>query len=183
MAAAMALILDLPLASKRSYKAPFGCPDVCEVGHPFLIRCVSLELPIQNILGNSTAFTSIFGQTSALGSCPQGLQAHQALDTVQTTVMTQGQHVTPDATGSIGPVATQETLAHQISDQLICLTALASGSAAPGIEPENPLRETPSASHNNPTGQIPRCFTTKPNFTSTPSRSRQRLFLGCRAPS
>ena len=37
---------------------------------------------------------------------------------------------------------------------------------------------TPSASHNHSAGQIPRCFATKPNFTSIPSRSRQRLFLG-----
>jgi tRNA-splicing ligase RtcB (3'-phosphate/5'-hydroxy nucleic acid ligase) len=30
-------------------------------------------------------------------------------------------------------------------------------------------------------GQIPRCFAMKPNFTSIPSRSRPRLFLGCLA--
>jgi len=33
------------------------------------------------------------------------------------------------------------------------------------------------------TGQVPRCFATKPDFTSTPSRSRPRLSSGCRAPS
>jgi hypothetical protein len=45
----------------------------------------------------------------------------------------------------------------------------------------NPERETPSASHNHPIGQIPRCFAMKPNFMSIPSRSRPRLFLGCPA--
>jgi hypothetical protein len=46
-----------------------------------------------------------------------------------------------------------------------------------------PLRETPSASHIRFTGQAPRCFATKPNFTSTPWRRRPRLFSGYRAPS
>ncbi|TDS69603.1 hypothetical protein EDF71_1335 [Comamonas sp. JUb58] len=41
----------------------------------------------------------------------------------------------------------------------------------------------PNTSHIRLTGQAPRCFATKPNFTSTPSRSRPRLFSGCRAPS
>ena len=31
----------------------------------------------------------------------------------------------------------------------------------------------------DPAGQIPRCFAMKANFTSIPSRSRPRLFLGC----
>ena len=39
-----------------------------------------------------------------------------------------------------------------------------------------PLRETPSASHIRFTGQAPRCFATKPNFTSTPWRRRPRIF-------
>src|SRR4249919_1442066 len=30
------------------------------------------------------------------------------------------------------------------------------------------------------TGQIPRCFATNPKIMSDPSRSRRRLFLGCR---
>src|SRR5271170_427157 len=45
-----------------------------------------------------------------------------------------------------------------------------------------PDLETPSASHSHATGQTERCFTIKPNFISTPSRSRPRPFLGCRAP-
>ena len=36
-------------------------------------------------------------------------------------------------------------------------------------------------SHIHRIGHIPRCFAMKPNFMSTPSRSRPRLFLGCRA--
>ena len=38
-----------------------------------------------------------------------------------------------------------------------------------------------AAPHNHPACQIPRCFAMKPNFMSTPSRSRPRLFLGCPA--
>src|ERR1700685_2624961 len=44
-----------------------------------------------------------------------------------------------------------------------------------------PDLDTPSASQSHATGQTDRCFTMKPNFMSTPSRSRPRPFLGCRA--
>jgi hypothetical protein len=37
-----------------------------------------------------------------------------------------------------------------------------------------PERDTPSALHSHATGQIVRCFAMKPNFVSTPSRSRLR---------
>jgi transposase len=36
------------------------------------------------------------------------------------------------------------------------------------------VTQLPSASHKTSTGQISRCFATKPNFTSTPSQSRPR---------
>ena len=42
-------------------------------------------------------------------------------------------------------------------------------------------RETSSVSQSDRTGQIPRCFAIKPNFTSTPWQSRPRLFLECHA--
>ena len=45
-----------------------------------------------------------------------------------------------------------------------------------------PDLDTPSASQSHATGQTDRCFAMKPNFMSTPSRSRLRPFLGCRAP-
>ena len=34
--------------------------------------------------------------------------------------------------------------------------------------------------HIHRTGQIPRCFATNPKIMCGPSRSRRRLFLGCR---
>src|SRR5271168_2205208 len=40
-----------------------------------------------------------------------------------------------------------------------------------------PDLDTPSASQSHATGQTERCFAMKPNFMSTPSRSRPRPFL------
>ncbi len=40
-----------------------------------------------------------------------------------------------------------------------------------------PLRDTPSASHIQLTGQAPRCFATNPNITAGPWRSRRPLFF------
>ena len=93
-----------------------------------------MELPIQNVVGNGAALTTILGQSPALGPCPQGLQAHQALDAVQTTVMPQGQHVTPDTAGALSSVAAHKALTDQVPHQLVRSAALASGTAVPGIE-------------------------------------------------
>ena len=45
-----------------------------------------------------------------------------------------------------------------------------------------PDLDPPSASQSHAAGQTERCFAMKPNFMSTPSQSRLRPFLGCRAP-
>jgi|GEM_PF-1218542 len=39
----------------------FGRPDVGEVGHPLLVRCISLELAVQHVVGNRTALAPVLG--------------------------------------------------------------------------------------------------------------------------
>src|SRR5215217_6252332 len=94
---------------------------------------------------------------------------------MQTTGYSFRQQVMPHAPGAVGPAAGQEADPNLRAEFFIAPAALAARPCQPRIET---TRETPSASHNQFTGQIPRCFATKANFTSIPSRSRPRLFLG-----
>src|SRR5665811_1756035 len=86
------------------------------------------------------------------------------------------QHVVPHAPGAIRAFTCEEAVANLRAQLFIVLTAPTARSCQPGIEPAPRDTERP---HNHPAGQITRCFAMKENFTSIPSRSRPRLFLGC----
>src|ERR1700729_451663 len=97
---------------------------------------------------------------------------------MQSTRPSLGEQVVPHPPGAVGSVAGEEAGADHHAELFIVPAALTARACQPRIEP---TRETPSAPHNHSAGQIPRCFATKANFMSTPSRSRLRLFLGCHA--
>jgi hypothetical protein len=71
-----------------------------------------------------------------------------------------------------GAIAVKKARANFGTEFFIAPAASTARSCRPG-----PLRETPSAPHNQSAAQIPRCFAVNPNFTSIHLRSIPRIFL------
>ena len=69
----------------RHIAPAFGRPDAGEIGDPFLVRPLGHELAIEDVGCDSRgkAFALILRQAPPARSCPQRLDAHQALDLVQ----------------------------------------------------------------------------------------------------
>ena len=82
----------------RHVKPAFGGPELGEVGDPLLVRPFGHKLPVEKIrrYGRALAIAFILRQTPAPWPRPQGLQAHQPFDPVQTAFDAFRQQVTPD---------------------------------------------------------------------------------------
>ena len=120
----------------------------------------------------SRTFAVVFRQCVPARPRPQRLSAHQTFDLVQAAGKAGFQHVAPDPTGAIARP-------DRWLDRVILPGAHARAAFQPGMEARP---RSPSASQSHATGQTERCFAMKPNFMSTPSQSRLRPILGCRAP-
>jgi hypothetical protein len=157
-----------------------GGPDVGEVGDPLLVRRRCLELRGPGGCRHGWRRSPVSFGSAGVAAEPAALLAHQPLDAVQAA--------RPDPRPAR---RARHDGRHRCGR---CLEAAdRSGRRAPRRSASRrwalrlsqawkPDRETPSASHIHATGQIPRCFAMKANLISSPSRSRPRLFLGCRAP-
>ena len=99
---------------------------------------------------------------------PHGILPHQPFVPVQAQIEAFNQNIAPDAPCSVEPAPAKAGV-RSLAVKL-CRQAW------------KPGRGTSSASHSHATGQIERCFATKANLMSLPSRSRLRPFLGCHAP-
>ena len=86
-------------------KPTISRPDVGEISNPLLVGCVDLKLAVQNVVSNRTALASVLWEYTASGACPQSLLTHETFNSMQATVVTQGQDVMPHTSCSIGPVA------------------------------------------------------------------------------
>jgi hypothetical protein len=73
-------------------------------------------------------------QTPAPWPCPQGLQAHQPLDPMQTAFDTVCQQVSPDTPCAVGPVAGKEACLHLLAHRLVTPGSGAGGSVQPCME-------------------------------------------------
>jgi hypothetical protein len=78
----------------------------------------------------------------------QCLRLHQAFNAMQSAALTKGQHVVPDTTGTVGPVAAHKALPHLHRQGTVFQAAPALGPHKPGTEATS--RDT-SASH---TGKV-----------------------------
>src|SRR6185436_10096158 len=113
-----------------------GGPDVGEVGDPLLVRPLGRKLPVQKVRRHvrELAIAFVPRQAPAPWPRPQGLQAHQPLDPVQTAFDAVCQQVSPDTPGAVGPVARNEARLHLLA---YCFVAAGSGagrSIQPGME-------------------------------------------------
>ena len=107
-------------------------PDVGTVSHPFLIRRIGLEMAIQNVTRDRTALPAVLRSTRRLG------RARKACSRMSRSMRCKPQ-LWPRAstlchTRPVGPVATQETLTHQRTQDFICLAALAPRPYQPRIK-------------------------------------------------
>ena len=153
----------------------FRRPEVGEVGDPFLVRRVRLELAVQNVLGQPGALARVLRQSATPRPRPQRLTSHQPFHPMQSAAFAQGEQVMPDPPRPVGPVACQEALPYLAAESLVLDAASTPRSRQPGIEAT--ARDTKRRAHIRSTGQAPRCFATKPNLTSTPWRNRPRPFF------
>jgi hypothetical protein len=120
----------------RHVEPALGGPDVGEVGDPLLVRPLGLELPVQKVCRHvrNLAIALVLRQTSAPWPRPQGLQAHQPLDPVQTAFDAVCQKVSPDTPCAIGPVAGKEAGLHLLADRFIASGSGAGRSVQPGMK-------------------------------------------------
>jgi hypothetical protein len=58
-------------------------PDVGEVGQPFLVRPVRLEVPVEDVVGDDRAFAITLRLSTPLRSRYHGVLPHQVLNPVQ----------------------------------------------------------------------------------------------------
>ena len=84
---------------------------------------------------------------------------------------------TPEPSCAISSVAVEKAPANLRRQRFVALRSIAWPPRQPRIEP---LRETPRLA-DQCQRPIPRCFAMNENIMCGPSRSRPRLFLGCRA--
>ena len=112
----------------------FGRPDVGEVGHPLLIRCVGLELTVEHVVSNGTALPRVLGQASPPRPGTQRLRLHQPLDAMQPAIQSEFENVTPHSARAVGAVAADEAVAHLRTQHLIVQAALAARTHQPSIE-------------------------------------------------
>ena len=120
----------------RHVEPALGGPDVGEVGDPLLVRPLGCKLPVQKVRRHvrNLAIAFVLRQTPAPWPCPQGLQAHQPLDPMQTAFDTVCQQVSPDTPCAVGSVAGKEACRHLLA---YCFVASGSGagrSVQPGME-------------------------------------------------
>lgn len=73
----------------------FCGPDVSEVGHPFLVRTVCHELAVEDVRHDDCTVTGILWQTTPSWPGPERIQAHQSLDTMETTRFAEPCHPLP----------------------------------------------------------------------------------------
>lgn len=160
----------------RDVKPAFGRPDIGEVGNPFPVGSRCSELPVKLVRGNGCNLTSpsSFGRRRRRGLACKACRRNQPLDPVQATIHTLGQQITPDAAGTIGPVAVDEAGLEIVPLIAWSLRDLALGARLSQAWKSD--RETPSALHSHTTGQTARCFDIKANLMSLPSRRKLRPF-------
>src|SRR3981081_98061 len=127
----------------RYVEPALGRPDVGEIGDPLLVRPLGRELPVQKIrrYGRDLAITFVLRQTPAPWPRPQGLQAHQSFDPVQTAFDATRQQVMPDPPCPVGPVAGKEACLHLLAYGLV--TSLGDRFS----QAWKPERDTPIAWH------------------------------------
>ncbi len=100
------------------------------------------------------------------------MSSHEPFNPVQTAAMACTTNIAPHAPRAVGAVACEEARSHLLPDHRITYTARTGHASEPCIEEllESTARDT-ARIHVSSTGQIARCFATKPNSTSTPLRS------------
>ena len=89
----------------RNVKPAFRGPDIGEVGEPLLVQLVSLQVAIQNVVGNQRPFAVVLRLPAASWPCAQGLDPHQPFDPVKVAGQPLFQHIVPEAASPVGPVA------------------------------------------------------------------------------
>ena len=119
---------------RRHVQPAFCRPDVCEVGNPFLVRAIGLELAVQHVVGHGTARATVLGQSASPWPGTQCLLSHEPFDAVQTTSLTLFQHVVPHTPCPVGAVTAHEALVHMRTQHLVAETTPAPGPCEPGVE-------------------------------------------------
>lgn len=132
----------------RHIQPAFCRPDVGKVGHPFLVRRVSLELSVEHVVCNGAALAMVLGQATPPRPGAQRLCTYGPLDAVQATAMAQFQPVMPYAPGAIGAIAAHEALPDLATQHLIRQASCAPGPFQPCVigttrDTERPANDSP----------------------------------------
>lgn len=114
-------------------------------------------------------------QSTPSRSRTQRLLAHEPLYTLKPTDLSLLQQVAPCTACAVCAVAAHKALVHLHAQHLVAEAKPALGSCGPGREAAQ--QDTKRLAHQIDQPR-PRCFATKPNFTSTPSR----IMLPCIQP-
>src|SRR5690606_26657680 len=115
----------------------FVRPDVGEVGQPFAVRCVRLELALQQVRRDAMLGTDagVIRRAPTLVAGSQSSLAHQACNTVDAALLAPVAHVAPHTSTAVGTVARLEAVPDEPGELLIGLHASAWLSTEPLVEP------------------------------------------------
>jgi len=97
---------------------------------------LGLELPVQDIrrYHRQLAIGLVLRQTPAARPRPQGLQAHQPFDPVQTAFDAVRQKVSPDTPRTVSPITGKEACPHLTADRFVTAGFVAGRAVQPGME-------------------------------------------------
>jgi hypothetical protein len=74
---------------RRHIQPALSCPDVCEVSHPFLIRCIGLERAIKDVVRNRAALPTIHRQPSSARPSLERLPLDEPFNSMKNSAVAQ----------------------------------------------------------------------------------------------
>lgn len=120
----------------RHEEPAFRRPEVGEVGHPFAVWRIGLELPLQHVGGDAVlgAHTGVGRAAPALAARLQARRLHQPGHALLAASLARIVQVAPDAGRTIGPVARLEALADAPGQPQVLPLPAARRAAQPFVE-------------------------------------------------
>lgn len=121
----------------RHEEPAFCRPEIGEVGHPFAVRRVGLELPLQHVGSDAVlgAHTGVRRAATALATRLQPRRLHQPGHPVLAAGLARIVQVAPDAGRTVGAVACLEALADAAGQPQVLPLPAARRAAQPFVEP------------------------------------------------
>ena len=98
----LSFLLARPECTARERR---GSITQSDVGQPLPVRPVRIQIPVEDVVGDDRTFAIILRLSPPLRPRPHGVLPHQPFDPAQPAGKPFLEHVAPDATGAIGPVA------------------------------------------------------------------------------